>query len=111
MKYAVVFACLGLVAAIPSARAEFDPPVPVRTVAPVFPTEMRREGIDGIVLVDCVIDAHGNVQNPTVKKASNDAFSEPALEALKQWKFKPAEKDGTKVPVRVAIPVRFTLDD
>src|SRR5258708_6747637 len=65
-----------------------EPPVPVRTVAPKFPDEMRRSGSGGIVTVSILIDEKGNVTEPKIVKASNDAFSEPALEALKKWKFK-----------------------
>src|SRR5207253_4688918 len=85
-----------------------EPPVPVRTVAPKFPEEMRRNGSAGLVTVSCLIDEKGNVTEPKVVKASNEAFSEPALEALKKWKFKPAKKDGEAVAIRVNIPVQFT---
>lgn len=87
-----------------------EPPVPVRTVAPKFPDEMRRSGSSGLVTINCLIDEKGNVSEPKVIKASNDAFSEPAMEALKKWKFKPAKKDGTAVAIRVNIPVQFTVD-
>jgi periplasmic protein TonB len=87
-----------------------EPPVPVRTVAPKFPDEMRRQGNSGIVTVSCLIDEKGNVMDPKIVKASNDAFSEPAIEALKKWKFKPAKKDGEAVAIRVNIPVQFNAD-
>ncbi len=87
-----------------------EPPVPVRTVAPRFPEEMRRSGSAGLVTVSCLIDEKGNVTEPKVIKATNEAFSEPALEALKKWKFKPAKKDGAAVAIRVNIPVQFTVD-
>jgi len=87
-----------------------EPPVPVRTVAPKFPEEMRRNGSAGLVTVSCLIDEKGNVTDPKVVKSSNDAFSEPALDALKKWKFKPAKKNGEAVAIRVSIPVQFTVD-
>ena len=61
----------------------------------------------GVVLV---IDEKGNVAEPKVVKTSNDAFSEPAMEALKKWKFKPAKKDGEAVAIRVNIPVQFNIE-
>jgi protein TonB len=87
-----------------------EPPVPVRTVAPKFPEEMRRNGSAGLVTVSCLIDEKGNVTEPKVVKSTNDAFSEPAVEALKKWKFKPAKKNGEAVAIRVNIPVQFTVD-
>jgi len=87
-----------------------EPPVPVRTVAPKFPDEMRRIGTSGLVTVSCLIDEKGNVTEPKIVKATNDAFAEPAIEALKKWKFKPAKKDGEAIAIRVSIPVQFTVD-
>ncbi len=87
-----------------------EPPVPVRTVAPTFPDAMRRNGTSGLVTVSCLIDEKGNVTEPKVVKASNDAFAEPAIEALRKWKFKPAKKDGEAVAIRVSIPVQFNCD-
>lgn len=110
MKRAVVFAC-GCILAVCSVRAALEPPVPVRIVNPVFPIEMRRQHISGLVLVNCHIDERGEVHDPRVIKASNDAFAEPALNALRKWKFKPAQKDGTNVPIDVTIPVRFTIEE
>lgn len=92
-------------------RAEgTEPPVPVRTVAPKFPEEMRRAGNSGLVTVSCLIDEKGNVNDPKVVKSSNDAFTGPALEALSKWKFKPAKKDGEAIAIRVNIPVQFNID-
>jgi protein TonB len=109
MKYAVVLCALGLMAA-PLARAEFNPPVAVRTVAPVYPESMRRDHVSGIVLVNCEVDVHGDVAEPKIEKASDPAFEEPALAALRRWKFKPAQRDGAPVSTRVSIPIKFLLE-
>jgi periplasmic protein TonB len=87
-----------------------EPPVPVRTVAPDYPAEMRRDGASGVVMVDCVIDERGNVTETKVEKSSNVAFERPALEALKKWKFKPATLNGNAVSTRVTIPIKFIVE-
>jgi protein TonB len=107
MKYAVVLCVLGLISA-PLARAEFNPPVAVRTVAPIYPESMRRDHVSGVVLVSCEIDDHGNVGETKVVKSSNSEFEEPALAALRRWKFKPAQRDGAPVAMHVSIPIKFT---
>lgn len=95
-----------------SARAEeMEAPVPVRMVPPKYPVEMRKEGTSGVVTITCVIDEKGNVTEPTVEKATNDAFRQPALDALRKWKFKPAKKGGTPVALKVSIPIQFTMND
>jgi TonB family protein len=38
-------------------------------------------------------------------------FGEAAIDAVKRWRFTPAKKGGKSVPMRVKIPIRFTLDD
>ena len=91
--------------------SRLEPPVPVRTVAPDFPNDLRNRGISGVVMVNVLIDTQGNPQDLKVAKSSNSAFEEPAVEALKKWKFKPAERDGAIVALRVVIPIRFSVDD
>ena len=87
-----------------------EPPVPVRTVPPDYPNELRREGVSGVVMVNFTIDTSGNVVDPTVEKSSNAAFETPALAALKKWKFKPAKQDGAPIPVKVSIPIKFVFE-
>lgn len=88
-----------------------EPPVPVRMVPPKFPPEMRREGTGGVVTVKCTIDEKGNVTEPVVEKASNDAFVQPALDALRKWKFKPAKRAGAPVALKVSIPIQFSISE
>lgn len=86
-------------------------PAPTKTVKPTYPSELRREGVEGLAAVSCVIDETGVVISAKVTKSSNPGFEKAALEAIEKWKFKPAKKDGKTVKVRVTIPFRFNLDD
>lgn len=88
-----------------------EPPVPVRTVAPKYPTDLKRDGITGVVSVNCVIDEKGNVTEPKVLKSSHPSFSDPAVEALSKWKFKPAKRGGVVVSIKITIPIQFTISD
>src|SRR2546430_1297810 len=100
MKTVFSLVLCSLCLALPAfAQSKAEPPVPVRTVAPEYPTELRRDGVSGIVMVKCTIDEQGNVVDPQVEKSSNNAFDQPALTALKKWKFKPAKQDGTPVAI------------
>lgn len=114
MKLKSFFIIFSLISALPvavRAAGGDSAPVPVRAVAPEFPYEMRREGVGGVVTIKCVIDEKGNVQEPEVQKASNEAFVKPAMVALMKWKFKPARKDGVVVAQRVTIPIQFSIKD
>ena len=109
-----VFLALGLslAMAVPArADQKIEPPIPVRTTAPDFPEEMRRAGQSGLVLVSCLVDEKGEVQDMKVEKASNDLFVKPAMAALSKWRFKPAQQGGVKIATRVSIPIRFTCED
>lgn len=101
-----------LIALTPLLRAEAtEPPVPVRTVAPEYPGALKRSGVSGIVTVTCLIDEKGDVQEVSLEKSSDDAFTQPALDAVRKWKFKPAKKDGVAVAIKVSIPVRFRISE
>lgn len=102
--------CLLLAAPAAFADSKAEPPVAVRTVAPDYPEELRRDGVNGLVMVKCTVDEQGNVIDPTVEKSSNAAFEKPALAALKKWKFKPGKQDGNPVATRVSIPIKFVTE-
>lgn len=92
------------------AQTKSEPPVPVRTVAPDYPNELRREGVSGLVMVKCSIDEQGNVTETEIEKSSNAAFEKPAVAAVKKWKFKPAKQDGSPVAIKVSIPIKFVFE-
>lgn len=93
-----------------AADPKTEPPVPVRTVAPDYPATLKRDGVSGIVTVKCTIDEKGDVTETEVVKSSNAAFDEPAVAALKKWKFKPAKQDGNPVAIKVSIPIKFVYE-
>lgn len=86
-------------------------PVPIKTPPPHYPDTLKREGISGLVAVVVVIDEKGNIASSVIAKSSHPEFEKPALDAVKNWKFKPAKKDGSAVKVRVTVPLRFNVDD
>ncbi|MFN0241943.1 MAG: energy transducer TonB [Planctomycetota bacterium] len=78
-------------------------------VLPLYPSEMRGKKVEGLVSVAFVVDADGKVSNPRVDETSHAAFSKPALEAVKKWKFEPALRDGKRVPKKMRVPIRFPI--
>lgn len=94
-----------------AAAAGRENPVPVRTVAPDYPREMKANGISGLVMVKCTIDEQGNVADTNIVKSSNAEFDRFATDALKKWKFKPARQDGTPVAMQVTIPIKFVAEE
>jgi len=86
-------------------------PIPVKTPPPEYPDTMKRQGVSGVVAVSIVIDEKGTVISATVAKSSQAEFESSAVDAVKKWKFKPAQKDGLPVKMKVTVPIRFNLED
>jgi periplasmic protein TonB len=94
-----------------AAAAGRENPVPVRTVPPEYPTELKKQRVSGLVVVKCTVDVQGNVSDTNIVKSSNELFDQFALDAVKKWKFKPARQDGTAVASQVSIPIKFVADE
>lgn len=82
-------------------------PQPVRTPPPEYPALLKTEKVSGMVLLDVVVNDQGTVDSAEVLNATNDAFIAPTVAAVKNWRFKPATKDGANVSVRIKLPVKF----
>jgi protein TonB len=83
-------------------------PKPIRRVPPVFPPVAIQMDLSGVVLVQALIGKDGEVKDAYVV-SGHPVLRDDALEAVWQWKFKPAMAKGEPVPVWVSIPVRFTM--
>ncbi len=75
--------------------------------APLYPFELRRKNVEGTVYVLFVVDQEGRVVNPTVERSTHHAFEKPAIDAVRQWKFEPAVRNGKPVQARLRVPIRF----
>ena len=53
------------------------------------------------------VNTKGHVQAVRVLRSDEQAFEKSAVETVKKWKFKPAEKDGQPVPVQVTVEMKF----
>lgn len=82
-------------------------PSPLHRATPDFPVDARRNRADGVVVVEFVVDEAGRVHAPQIASSTHTIFDEAALEAIREWKFTPGEKDGRVVKVRMRIPFVF----
>ncbi len=86
-------------------------PVLRHRVTAQYSDEARRAKYQGICLIGLIVDAQGKPQNIHVVRALGMGLDLKALEAVRQYKFRPAMKDGkTPVPVMITIEVDFRLD-
>jgi protein TonB len=85
-------------------------PVLLKSVDAEFSDEARRAKYQGVALVEVIIDAQGNPQNPRMVRILGMGLDENAIKAIMQFKFKPAMKDGkTPVPVKIAVEINFRI--
>jgi len=84
-------------------------PVPVKRVAPVHPIELKKKFIQGRAVVECVVTEKGAVDELKIVSATQPEFGRAAEDAVRQWEFRPAERDGQPVAVRLQIPFEFSL--
>jgi len=78
----------------------------LKSVPPIYPATARAENVSGDVNIDALIDVTGNVSS--VKIISGPALlHQAALNAVKQWKYEPAQLNGKATPVHVAVTVHF----
>lgn len=83
-------------------------PEAIGKVPPKYPLVARKAGVDGTVLVQALVGRDGRVHDTRIVK-SIPMLDTAAVEAVRQWTFKPALAKGKPVAVWVAVPVRFTL--
>jgi periplasmic protein TonB len=76
---------------------------------PEFSEEARKAKHQGTVVVRATVGQDGKIHNPHVVRSLGLGLDEKAIEAVNQWLFEPAIKDGRKVAVYVDIEVNFRL--
>lgn len=86
-----------------------SPPTVLSSVDPEYSDEARRAKYTGIVVVSLIVDTQGNPQHVSVVRRLGMGLDEKAIEAVRQYKFKPAMFQGRAVPVEVNIEVNFQI--
>ena len=76
---------------------------------PGYTDEARRNQIEGSVKVSVLLKADGTVSDITVARGLGYGLDEKAIEAARQLRFVPAQKDGHAVSVRLFLEFKFSL--
>ena len=84
-------------------------PIPVHRVDPKYTDEARKAKIEGAVLLKCVVNEDGIPTTPEVVRSLDKGLDAKAIEALMQWRFKPALKYGKPVPISINVEINFRL--
>ena len=101
------------------------PPLPLRTpvrvgglisapraltrVRPIYPIIAARAHIQGVVILEAIVDEDGVVQEVRVVRSVN-YLDEPAIEALKQWRYEPLTLNGQRMPFLLTVSMTFSAE-
>ena len=86
------------------------PPVLVYRPTPPYTKAARKRGLEGTVDLLILVDAKGGVTDVKEHGAPlGSGLDESAINTVRAWKFKPAERAGVPVAVRIIVEVAFRL--
>ena len=86
-------------------------PLPRGRCAGAYTDAAREAGVEGVVVLDLVVDEQGRAREITVVEKLPHGLTEAAVAALRACRFDPGERAGVAVPVRVrGFKIRFVLD-
>jgi len=80
----------------------------VTKVPPEYPPAARDQHIQGVVVMAVIIDKEGNVSNIQLV-SGHPKLAPAAIDAVKQWKYKPYLQNGEPIEVETQVTVNFTL--
>jgi len=86
-------------------------PVVVHRVDPQYTDQARTAQLQGFVVLRVLIVPDGTIDADHIEvlRSLGKGLDEKAIEAVKQWRFKPGAKDGAPIPMQMPIIVRFQL--
>jgi protein TonB len=95
--------------AVPAGQVA-HPPLLIGRVTPQYPRAARQKGVQGLVLLEAVLDTDGRIREDIKVLQSIPELDAAATAALRRWRFRPARDErGRTVPVLLEVPIRFGL--
>ena len=89
---------------------QLQAPALVKRVEPVYPAIAQYAAIDGIVILDAVVDEHGRVQTVKVLRG-HPLLAKAAADAVQQWVYEPLRLNGTATAFELTVSLWFHFDD
>ncbi len=84
-------------------------PRAILTPDPEYSEEARKAKYQGTVVLWLIVDQGGRPQNVKIARSLGMGLDQKAIEAVRNWKFEPAMKDGRPVAVQINVEVNFRL--
>lgn len=86
-----------------------DPPVKIHSPQPRYTEDARRAGVEGVVILETVVDEEGNVRDVKVLKGLPYGLDQSAVDTVKTWRYEPALRDGEPVAVYFTFTINFSI--
>jgi TonB family protein len=86
---------------------DLSQPAATRKVDPAYPLQLMRENVSGTVILYALIRADGTVGNVRILRGVDDRLDRFASQAVAQWQFQPATRNGTPVDVEATFQIPF----
>ena len=93
----------------PSPEQNVSAPRPIRTLDPEYSEEASRRRLQGSLVLWVVVDEKGDVVRIKLSRCLGMGLDEQAVQAVSQWKFQPAMRNGQPVAVQMNVEVTFHL--
>jgi TonB family protein len=87
--------------------AGITPPRLVHQVQPKPDAGTKGFRISGTVLIGLIVSSQGMPVNVHVDRSVDKDIDQSAMDAVKEWRFDPARKEGKPVAVKVTVEIRF----
>ena len=91
--------------------ADLNGPSPIRKVDPKYPPTLINEHVEGEVVLYAVIRGDGSVDSIQLVQGVDEELDKNAMNALSQWKFRPATRQGEPVELEAIIHIPFHAPD
>lgn len=92
----------------PIRLGSIHPPRKIVDVKPLYPQLAQAAHVEGMVILETVIDARGRVTSVHVLR-SIPLLDQAAIAAVEQWTYTPTLLNGVPVPIVMTVTVQFTL--
>ncbi len=83
----------------------------IHKVEPQYTEEARHANVEGTIVLDVVVAADGTPRDLKIVRSLRPDLDQKAMEAVRQWRFQPGQKEGKPVAVAARIEVNFRLLD
>ena len=95
----------------PRVPSDLNGPSPIRKVDPKYPPTLINEHVEGEVILYAVIRRDGSVDSIQLVHGVDEELDKNAMNALSQWKFRPATRQGEPVELEAIIHIPFHAPD